>query len=151
MNAVGMRVEFVKQKWPDLLKAGARSGSCRCGTLGNISTTTDGYGFLGLLYGGSAGLSNLARFKLPEFDRLYEQALPLPDGPERTKLMQRDVGARHGVRAVEARRRTATRTSSSIRGSSGYKHNAFNPHPLAVLRHRPRAARRGEVSGRIAA
>ena len=51
--------------------------------LGNINTTPDGFGFFGLLYGRNAGFSNLARFKLPEYDRLYEQARALPDGAER--------------------------------------------------------------------
>ena len=56
--------------------------------LGNMYTTTDGYGFLGLLYGGHAGLSNLACFRQPEFDRLYDRSRSLPDGPERTKLFR---------------------------------------------------------------
>ena len=62
LNAIGVKVQFVKQKWPDLLKM-ALAGQLQMWYLGNISTTTDGYGFLGLLYGGHAGLSNLARFK----------------------------------------------------------------------------------------
>lgn len=88
LNAIGLRVEFVKQKWPDQLKA-ARLGQLQMWQGANISTTAEGFGFLGLLYGGFAGFSNLARFKLPEYDRLYEQARALPAGPERTKLMQR--------------------------------------------------------------
>ena len=48
--------------------------------LGNINTTPDGFGFFGLLYGRNAGFSNLSRFQLPEFDRLYEKARALPDG-----------------------------------------------------------------------
>ena len=49
--------------------------------LGNINTTPEGFGFLGLLYGQQRGLLEPARFKLPEYDRLYEQARALPDGP----------------------------------------------------------------------
>ena len=82
LNALGLRVEFIKQKWPDLLKA-ARLGQLQMWGLGNISTTPDGFGFYGLLYGGNAGFSNLSRFALPEYDRLYERARSLPDGPER--------------------------------------------------------------------
>jgi ABC-type transport system substrate-binding protein len=82
LNAVGLRVEFVKQKWPDLLKA-ARLGQLPMWYLGNINTTPDGFGFFGLLYGKNAGFSNLSRFALPEFDRLYEQARAMPNGPER--------------------------------------------------------------------
>ena len=82
LNAVGLRVEFVKQKWPDLLKA-ARLGQLPMWYLGNINTTPDGFGFFGLLYGKNAGFSNLSRFALPEFDHLYEQGRAMPNGPER--------------------------------------------------------------------
>ena len=83
-----MRVEFNNQKFADLLKA-ARLGQLQMWFLGNISTTTEGFGFLALLYGGHAGFSNLARFRLPEFDKLYEQARAMPDGAARTKILQR--------------------------------------------------------------
>ena len=56
--------------------------------LGNISTTPEGYQFLGLLYGGFSGLSNLSRFKQPDYDRLYDQSRSLPDSPERSKLFR---------------------------------------------------------------
>ena len=82
LTNLGMRVEFVKQKWPDLLKA-ARLGQLQMWQLGNINTTPDGFGFFGLLYGRNAGFSNLARFDLPEFNRLYEQARAMPDGAPR--------------------------------------------------------------------
>jgi len=82
LNGIGIRVEFVKQKWPDLLKA-ARLGQLQMWQLGNINTTPDGFGFFGLLYGRNAGFSNLARFALPEYDRLYEKARAMPDSPER--------------------------------------------------------------------
>jgi ABC-type transport system substrate-binding protein len=88
MNAIGIRVEFVTQKWPDLLKM-ARLGQLQAWRLGNINTTPEGFGFHGLLYGPHAGFSNLARFNLPEYNRLYEQARAMPDSPERTKLMRK--------------------------------------------------------------
>ena len=87
LTNVGIRVEFVNQKFGDLLKM-ARAGQVQIWTLGNISTTPEGYQFLGLLYGGHAGLSNLARFKQPDFDRLYDQSRSLPDSPERTRLFR---------------------------------------------------------------
>ena len=88
LNNLGLRVEFIKQKWPDLLKA-ARLGQLQMWGLGNISTTPDGFGFFGLLYGGNAGFSNLSRFALPEYDRLYEKARSLPDGAERLAAERR--------------------------------------------------------------
>jgi ABC-type transport system substrate-binding protein len=87
-DAIGLRVEFVKQKWPDLLKA-ARLGQLQMFTLGNINTTPEGFGFLGLLYGPNGGFSNLSRFKLPEYDKLYEQARSMPYGAERERTMQK--------------------------------------------------------------
>src|SRR4029079_8361053 len=88
MNAVVLRVEFLTQKFADNLKA-ARLGQLQVWFLGNISTTTEGFGFLGLLYGGHAGFSNRAGVPLPEFDKLYEEARAMPDGPARTKILQR--------------------------------------------------------------
>jgi oligopeptide transport system substrate-binding protein len=85
LATLGVRVEFVKQKWPDLLKA-ARLGQLQMWQLGNINSTPDGFVFFGLLYGGYAGFSNLSNFKLPEFDRLYETARSLPDGAERLRV-----------------------------------------------------------------
>ena len=87
LAAVGIRVEFVKQKFPDTLKA-ARAGQLQMWGLANTNTTTEGYGFLGLLYGGHAGLSNLSRFNLPEFNQRYEASRRLPDGPARAKLFR---------------------------------------------------------------
>src|SRR5215470_940110 len=62
MTAVGIRVEFVKQKWPDLLKMG-RAGQLQMWSLGNISNTTEGFGFMQLLYGPNSGQNNLSRFR----------------------------------------------------------------------------------------
>jgi len=88
MNAIGVRVEFLKQKWPDLLKM-ARLAQLQAWRLGNINTTAEGFGFYGLLYSKNAGFSNLARFSLPEYDRVYEKARSLPDSPERTRELRR--------------------------------------------------------------
>ena len=88
LSAVGIRVEFVKQKWPDLLKM-ARYGQLQMWFLGNISTTPEGFAFMSLLYGPHAGFSNLARFNLHEFNKLYEKARTLPDSPERTQVFRK--------------------------------------------------------------
>jgi len=87
LNAVGIRVDFVNQKFADLLKM-ARAGQLQMWALGNTSSTPEGYQFLGLLYGGFAGLSNLSRFKQPDFDRAYDLSRSLPDGPERTRYFR---------------------------------------------------------------
>jgi oligopeptide transport system substrate-binding protein len=127
LGAVGIRMEVVTQKFPDLLKM-ARSGQLMMWTLANTSTTTDGYGFLGLLYGGHAGLSNLARFSLPEFDRLYDQSRSLPDGPQRSALFGQMSGlvVAYAPWILEAYRIENVLVYPWV---EGYKYNAFNAQP----------------------
>ena len=127
LNAVGLRVEFVTQKWPDLLKM-ARAGQLSMWGLANTSLTPEGYGFLDLLYGPHAGLSNLSRFKLPEFDKLYDRGLRLPDGAEKGKL-QYDMSAL--VAAYSPWMLNAYRFENIIAYPwvVGYKYNGFNQHP----------------------
>jgi len=129
MSAVGLRVEFNTQKFADNLKA-ARLGQLQMWFLGNISTTTEGFGFLGLLYGGNAGFSNLARFKLPEFDRRYEEARAMPDGAERTKILQRmsELVTIYAPWNLHAYRYENMLVQPWL---VGYKYNAFNRHPWA--------------------
>ena len=40
------------------------------------------------MYGPGIGSSNLARFKLPEFDAIYAKLSLLPNGPERLELFR---------------------------------------------------------------
>ena len=88
MNAIGIKLEFAKQKWPDLLKM-SMAGQLMMWNIGWQSGVRDGDTFLGLLYSKNKGNLNDARFALPEFDRLYEASKLLPDGPERTALYRR--------------------------------------------------------------
>ena len=95
MDAVGIRIEFVKQKWPDLLKM-STAGQLQMFRLGRTTTLRDGGVSLEILYSKNIGNGmNDARFSLPEFDRLFEQARVLPDSPERTRLYEKmsDVAA----------------------------------------------------------
>ena len=46
----------------------------------------DGQTGLAYYYGPQAGDQNIARFKLPAMDRLYDKLKPIPDGPEREAL-----------------------------------------------------------------
>ncbi len=127
LDTVGLKVEFNNQKFADLLKA-ARLGQLQMWFLGNISTTTEGFGFLGLLYGGNAGFSNLARFRLPEFDKLYEEARAMPDGPARTKILQRmsELVTVYAPWNLHAYRYESVLVQPWI---VGYKYNAFDRHP----------------------
>ncbi len=88
MDAVGIRIEFTKQKFPDTLKA-ALASQLQMWSLANTATNDNGSTFLDLLYGPHKGTSNLSRFDLSEFNALYDQAKRLPNGPERTQLYRR--------------------------------------------------------------
>ena len=88
MDAVGIRIEFTKQRFPDTLKA-ALAGQLQMWGLGNTATNDNGSTFFNLLYGPHKGTSNLSRFDLPEFNVLYDHAKRLPDGPERRQLYRR--------------------------------------------------------------
>lgn len=130
-NAIGLKVEFVKQKWPDLLKA-ARLGQIQMFTLGNINTTPEGFGFLGLLYGPNSGFSNLARFRLPEFDKLYEEARALPNGPERERVMQRmnELVSAYAPWNITVFRYENVLTQPWL---GAYKYSGFTQHPFPYL------------------
>ena len=131
MTAVGVKIEFVTQKWPDLLKM-ARGGQLMMWQLGNRSTTTEGYGFLGLLYGPNAGLANLARFRQADYDRLYKASKQLPDGPERAKLMREmsQIVAAYAPWKINAYRYENVIVYPWV---EGYKLNVFNLHPWQYL------------------
>jgi ABC-type transport system substrate-binding protein len=88
MDEIGLRITFRNAKWPDLLKE-ANNGKLMMWGLGNASAAPDADSSMQSLYGPNEGeKGNLARFKLPEFDRLFEKARLLPDNPERTKVYQ---------------------------------------------------------------
>jgi ABC-type transport system substrate-binding protein len=88
LKRIGIRASFKVQQWNENLKA-AEAGKLMMWGLGTSSATPDGQGILSWFYGPQAGNGNLARFRLPEFDRLYERAQVLPDGPEREALIER--------------------------------------------------------------
>jgi ABC-type transport system substrate-binding protein len=85
MDAIGIRVVFKTQKWPENLKA-ARAGKLQMWMLGSSAAGGDGQGMLTRYFGPQGGNQNLSRFKHPRFDEIHEQMRALPDGPERLKL-----------------------------------------------------------------
>ena len=88
MDAIGIRMEFKKDRLPELRKM-ARAGKLQMRQDGWNADYPDAENFMQLLYGPNVGQANDSRFKLPEFDRLYEQARLLPDSPERTRIFDR--------------------------------------------------------------
>jgi len=140
-GAIGVRVEFVKQKWPDQLKS-ARLGQLQMWGGANINTTSEGFGFYGLLFGPHAGFSNLARFKLPEYDRLFVQARGMAPGAEREALMQRmsDLVSAYLPWAVTVFRYENVLVQPWIRG---FKYSPIQQHPWQYLDIDPTARKSG--------
>ncbi len=85
LNGIGIRVDFVKSKWPDLLKM-ARAGQLQFWQVGWITTAGDGDAFMQLLYGPNAAQSNMGRFRNAEYDDLYRKSKRVPPGREREEL-----------------------------------------------------------------
>lgn len=82
MEAIGIKMKFRKAQWPELLKD-SRAGKLMMWRLAWAAGYPDGEAFYVMLYGPNAGQANHARFKVAEFDRLFEKARTLPPGPER--------------------------------------------------------------------
>ncbi|KPF70205.1 bicyclomycin resistance protein [beta proteobacterium AAP99] len=88
LKAVGLRMRFRIQQWPENMKA-ARAGSLMMWGSAWAAAGPDSDFFLSLAYGPAASEANDARFDLPEYNRLYEAQQRLPDGPERLAMLQR--------------------------------------------------------------
>ncbi len=87
-DAIGVRVTFLKNKWPELNKM-SEAGQLMMWGLGWISAIPDGRDYYSYFYSPNIGMSNDARMRLPAFDALFERSLALPDGAERTALFDR--------------------------------------------------------------
>jgi oligopeptide transport system substrate-binding protein len=85
LAAVGLRLRTTAVQFADLLKD-RKVGKFQMSGIAWIADYPDAQNFLQLLYGPNTDISNDARFKLAEYDKLYSEALKLPDGPERNKL-----------------------------------------------------------------
>ena len=131
MDAIGIRMTFVNQSWPELLKQ-AKQGKLQMWRLGWFSSIGDGESFLGLVYGKRIGQNNYSRFNLPEYNRLFEEAKKLPDGPERTKLYRRmsDIIIAYAPWHMQLNRLNNTLTHPWV---IGYKQHAFYEHNWRYL------------------
>ncbi|MCV2370700.1 ABC transporter substrate-binding protein [Roseateles oligotrophus] len=85
LTALGIKIEIQTAKWPENMKS-VRGGKFMIWGVGSSASDPDGQGSLQRLYGPSIGGQNLARFRLPAYDKLYDQLSMLPDGPEREAL-----------------------------------------------------------------
>ena len=85
MAAIGIRLDATAVQFADLLND-KRVGKFQFADSAWIADYPDAQNFLQLLYGPNTNQSNESRFKLPEYDRLYEKSLGLPDSEERNRL-----------------------------------------------------------------
>jgi ABC-type transport system substrate-binding protein len=85
LSDVGLRMEAQAVMFSDLLKDKKRANYMTAGSAW-IADYPDAQNFLQLLYGPNTGQSNESEFKLPEYDKLYERSIALPDGPERNEI-----------------------------------------------------------------
>ena len=86
LDAIGVRVAFRVNQWPENMKS-ARAGKLMIWLLGWSATGSDPDSFLALGNSRDIGASNIARFKLEEYDRLYDQQRQMPDGAERNAVI----------------------------------------------------------------
>jgi ABC-type transport system substrate-binding protein len=85
MADIGLRTEVTAVQFADLLKD-KKVGNYVTAQSAWTADYPDAQNFLQLLYGPYTGQSNESEFKLPEYDRLYEKSLGLPDSPERNAV-----------------------------------------------------------------
>ena len=84
-DGIGIRMEVQKDKFAELLKL-EKQCKLMMRTAAWIADYPDADNFMQLLYGRNIYQSNNACAKIPEYDRLYEQSIRMPDSPERDKL-----------------------------------------------------------------
>jgi ABC-type transport system substrate-binding protein len=85
MDALGIHTTFPVAQWPENLKA-ARAGKLMVWSLGGSAAGSDGQSALARYQSRQIGGQNMARFKLDDFDRIFERMQVIPDGPERDAL-----------------------------------------------------------------
>lgn len=85
MQAIGIRMTATSVQFADMLRD-QNVGKFTLTFAAWIADYPDAQNFLQLLYSPTIGATNYARFNLPAYDRLYEQAAGLPDSPERNAL-----------------------------------------------------------------
>jgi ABC-type transport system substrate-binding protein len=85
LDGIGVRMEVQKDKFPELLKL-ERQCKLMMRSASWIADYPDADNFMQLLYGKNIGQNNNGCAKIPEYDRLYEQSIRMPDSPERNRL-----------------------------------------------------------------
>ena len=121
LDSIGIRLHIQKERFAELIKL---ENECRLmmRPAAWIADYPDGDNFLQLLYGPNSGQSNNACYRSPEYDRRYEKARLLPDGPERNALY------REMTRLMEVH-------TVWIMGDSRYRNVLLHPHVVGFRKH----------------
>jgi ABC-type transport system substrate-binding protein len=84
-DSIHIHMEDDRRPFEDILKA---EKNCQLQMRDSpwIADFPDGDNFMQLFYGPNSGSNNAGCSKIPEYDRLYEQTLTMPAGPERDLL-----------------------------------------------------------------
>ena len=85
MDALGLRITFLKNKWPELNKM-SEAGQLMMWGFAWASSIPEGIDYYSYLASSNVGTSNDARMRLPAFDALYEKARGVPHGTQRTAM-----------------------------------------------------------------
>jgi ABC-type transport system substrate-binding protein len=85
MDALGVRITFLKNKWPELNRM-SEAGQLMMWGFQWSSNIPEGIDYYSYFDSRNIGTSNDARMRLPEFDALYEKSRNLPDSPQRTAI-----------------------------------------------------------------
>lgn len=81
---IGVEVDPVLNNNPRFYEK-LRQGKLQLFRLSWVGDYPDAENFLQLFYSGNIGGCNRAGFSDPEYDRMFEEILPMPDSPERTE------------------------------------------------------------------
>ena len=131
MDAIGIQMEFILQKWPDTLKM-AKAGKVMMWGLGGAASVRDGEQFLTQLYSKYIDYSNMSRFRMDSYDKLFELAQTLPDGPERNKIYR--ALSDHFVTYAPVLFSTYRVANALVYPwVQGWKMNSFNQYPFTYL------------------
>lgn len=84
-DSIAIRMQVQKDRFPELVKL-EKECKIQMRTAAWIADYPDADNFMQLLYSKNIHQSNNACASIPEYDKLYEQSLRLPDSPARNKL-----------------------------------------------------------------
>ena len=87
MDSIGIRLTIEKGKFSDQIRE-AIACHHQMWSYGWIADYPDGDNFMQLLYGGNVGQSNVACYRSPTYDKLYEESRLMPDSPNRNRLFE---------------------------------------------------------------